>query len=575
MPNTLNPSLGGLDWACIPGMFEGCLAPSSKVTRAPYIKVSPDIDAKTLETDTDVALSNLEGDGTLVIAERWADKGKLRRKLEIMQQYLQGSELRTVEGILHGQVYEGNECSSDVEDIWETRVKTHDQGSKSKATTTKALSKPQAQPKQQEDRGTGAKASHAETSAALARLRAPVRRRSYMDSDEETEYHEEAHTEAAEYFFSNLRDHQFNAPSSPFPYLSSPSQKENHSSSSKKQSQTSERTPLGTTVRTPQGLLTPRSRQVSQEMPQTNPVSLLTPLMQFPRMRSQDSMPRTPPPSRTTTLGSPIKLRSDHSSSQSSASKPRSLAPPLVQSRAERSSQVHGPSTRASGETAAYHFESIQNLGKRPAEVIPVNLATPKRKKIDQESKPSSKKVDSETSCTRDIVPSKSIAMFASDTRVLGTATQVTTITKTVQASSSRKLLSQEESQTRRDARYELAERLSQACPDLAGPNFKRKLERHKSQKLSQGIARPMPPQQTKTEALITLEKIQLSTAVPSREKDCHSVSLMFPTVEDDVIVDPERVARLANAFKAQFAKGIRPGLVVPRLACLESQEED
>jgi hypothetical protein len=562
-------------------MFEGCLAPSSAIPKALSVKVSPSVDPKTLETNEDVALSNLEGDGALVIAERWADKGKLRKKLEIMQQYLREPELKIVKRILGGQMYEPSQCSSDVEDIWETRVKPHVEESSSKFKSkalTKAAEKSQPSSKPGKDQGSSSKASHAETAAALSRLRVPRRTRSYMDSDEETEYHEEAHTEAAEYFFSHLRDDQFNKSSSPFPSLSSPSQKENQTESPKKLSQTIGRTPLGVHVKTPQGLLTPRSRQTSQKTPTMNPVSLLTPLTQFPRRQPQDSTPRTPHRSRTTTLGSPIRLRSNDSRGQASSSKQQSLAPLLVQSRVERGSPTNIPLTRSSMESSVYPFASIKNLGKRPAETVVIDLTTPKRKKTEPELKTSSKKderIASHVPRVKDFAISEHVANPVSSAREAEHTTQSSP--KAVQplaASSSRKILTQEEREMRRDERYELAEKLSIACPDLAGPNFKRRLERHKSRMLSQRIPGSTTVQQTKTEPVITQEKTQSST-LPSREKVCQSLSLMPPGAKDEVEVDLERVARLANAFKAQFAKGIRPGLVVPRLACLESQEEE
>ncbi|KAH9949777.1 hypothetical protein B0H21DRAFT_889437 [Amylocystis lapponica] len=120
IPNTLDPALKGLDWACMPKMFAGCLSDATSFPRilaknsAQVPETEPDtreLDAhelvQTLSTEednvADVALKNLEGTGALELAERWAESSRSRRKLQIMQEYLEGAELRLVERILYGE----------------------------------------------------------------------------------------------------------------------------------------------------------------------------------------------------------------------------------------------------------------------------------------------------------------------------------------------------------------------------------------------------------------------------------------------------------------------------------------
>ena len=96
VPNTLDPSLGGLDHACIEGMFADCLSNSpspSQVTipARPSILTSS-LRSVDLQADNDATLKNLEGGAKAVqLATKWADdSGRLRKKLERMGSYLSG-----------------------------------------------------------------------------------------------------------------------------------------------------------------------------------------------------------------------------------------------------------------------------------------------------------------------------------------------------------------------------------------------------------------------------------------------------------------------------------------------------
>ena len=564
----------------MPEMFEGCLPPSVMLPK-PNIKISPTINSKSLENDTDVGLSNLEGDGALKLAERWAENGRLRKKLEKMPQFLKGPELGIVKRLLAGEkVQEGSQYSSDVEDIWEISApvkktvkppQTSSSTLSKAASTSKAPTRTVSKPKPQfQKHKNPPKASHAETAAALARLRGPSRSKSYMDSDEETDCDEDGHAAAAEYFFTDLRDDQFNKSSSPFPSLSSPVQKENQASKSKPSPKKappaqSRSPPAAEILRTPKGLLTPRSRRSSQETPKKNPISLLTPLTQVPRKQlpSQDSVPRTPQRSRAVSLGSLIKLRSSASSSRhGSAKKQHSLPPLFVQAKARAN---RGPvSYMLSPEVESHPFTPIQNLGKRPAtEVVSMEVSTPKRKKAEHASKAPSQNAPEQVSPAIDIVPNNN------ENENVQPATQPLT------AASSQKDLSQEQRLARRESKYNLAEKLSKACPDLVGPNFKRILERNSTQKLSQSKTL----QCTKTESVILPQVTTQSTPVfpiPNgiELKDL-PMNLMPPGYEDEVKLDEEAVARKRAEYEAELAAGKRPGLVIDRMKCVESQEEE
>ena len=95
VPNTLDPTLKGLDAACIQGMFAGCLADASSKdlpSSAPSTTELNELDATVRggEDYEDVAFKNLEGDGAREMAEKWADSGRIRRKLAVVKQYLPG-----------------------------------------------------------------------------------------------------------------------------------------------------------------------------------------------------------------------------------------------------------------------------------------------------------------------------------------------------------------------------------------------------------------------------------------------------------------------------------------------------
>ncbi|EKM52052.1 uncharacterized protein PHACADRAFT_262505 [Phanerochaete carnosa HHB-10118-sp] len=42
-----------------------------------------------------------------------------------------------------------------------------------------------------------------------------------------------------------------------------------------------------------------------------------------------------------------------------------------------------------------------------------------------------------------------------------------------------------------------------------------------------------------------------------------------------DIEIDMERVHELAREWRVQFARGVKPNVVIPRLSCLESQRDE
>ncbi|GLB41473.1 putative DNA repair protein [Lyophyllum shimeji] len=94
IPNTLEPRLHGFDWAVIDRMFADCLNLEGGAGTADIPHVQLDIDDFIKEDMSveDVALTNMVGEGAVDVAERWAEKTHLKRKIEILSEYLEPDE---------------------------------------------------------------------------------------------------------------------------------------------------------------------------------------------------------------------------------------------------------------------------------------------------------------------------------------------------------------------------------------------------------------------------------------------------------------------------------------------------
>ena len=90
VPNSLNPSLHGLDELCIPHLFANCLSthPSHIFTSFADALVESNIEIG--EDNNDATLQNLVGDGADSIARAWADSARILDKLAVMEPFLRG-----------------------------------------------------------------------------------------------------------------------------------------------------------------------------------------------------------------------------------------------------------------------------------------------------------------------------------------------------------------------------------------------------------------------------------------------------------------------------------------------------
>ncbi|KAF9483033.1 hypothetical protein BDN70DRAFT_852304 [Pholiota conissans] len=107
VPNTLEPRLKNLDWICIDRMFAPCLHPSTQqsisniTSLLQRLGIDPNdrLGDANLE-DGDVTLKNLIGEGASEAADRWADHGKLLKKVSILRNYLGAADNDMIDELL-------------------------------------------------------------------------------------------------------------------------------------------------------------------------------------------------------------------------------------------------------------------------------------------------------------------------------------------------------------------------------------------------------------------------------------------------------------------------------------------
>jgi len=109
VPNTLDPRLLGVDWTYIDRVFASCLHPSARISQTRHGELcfrtmNQGVLGAAALNDCDVALKNLVGNGASDVADKWADDGKLLKKLSFIRSHLGDEEKRVIDKLL------GNEC---------------------------------------------------------------------------------------------------------------------------------------------------------------------------------------------------------------------------------------------------------------------------------------------------------------------------------------------------------------------------------------------------------------------------------------------------------------------------------
>ncbi|PFH48640.1 hypothetical protein AMATHDRAFT_5610 [Amanita thiersii Skay4041] len=100
VPNTLDPRLCGLDWVAINHMFEGRLGEdNSNPAEVPVLVDKLDNITVPTDEDCDSAVKNIVGPSDMAL--KWADRGKLRNKLEIIAGYLDPQKKSIISAFLN------------------------------------------------------------------------------------------------------------------------------------------------------------------------------------------------------------------------------------------------------------------------------------------------------------------------------------------------------------------------------------------------------------------------------------------------------------------------------------------
>lgn len=124
--------------------------------------------------------------------------------------------------------------------------------------------------------------------------------------------------------------------------------------------------------------------------------------------------------------------------------------------------------------------------------------------------------------------------------------------------------------------RLRIAEKLAQAVPHRVDPAFWEKLKRDQ-QRAQRASAKDGLENVDSSNAAVSVSEggVHVSKPRPKRQERAWTAPSRLPS-QDEVMSDEHsaRVQRQVEEFKQGLARGLRPGLVIPRLRCLDSQEE-
>ncbi|TFY61855.1 hypothetical protein EVJ58_g4248 [Rhodofomes roseus] len=592
IPNTLDPALKGLDWACMPEMFSGCLASDGVTGVRPETDYSGadirDMAHELLgEAGEDVAIRNLEGDGARELAERWADSGKFRRKLEVMRQYLRGKDRVIVERIMEGgkdATLDSDPISSDVD-----------------------LAKPvdvadMQQPPKSQPAFRGGRATAEETARAMARLRAASRVFAAAGSDEDTEDEdaEEQRARTAHQLFATqagIYEDPFGASlRSSSPVVSSPSCTPRKQIANQTSPKVSSMVPSELPV-TPSSKDGPRSERTG------TPKQVL-----MPRANGAPSEPQTPPrdnrnASAEHTITPLAKTGNENVRKRKQSPLPTPQLDPHTPSKTSNAAHHAAPATPTSAArpTKSPRYDPESPLADRENLVVQRTSSPPlpsaKRRRLDKSAHYPRPTVGSSlnphhssaSGSTQPLEKTPLPALFPATTqskpadrskddfRQLRNLSTKSTTMRDAPGYTSREDADKSRRQALKIQRELTLEKLFQARPDLATQSYiakrERRLSRAQQQDSKQRIRGLQP------EATVRFEEDLSVGPSTSRSRVTSTMRALDQLPSQDYEdggprVSRERSALIAERFRQEIAKGKRPGLVIPRMQCLESQEE-
>ena len=582
IPNTLDPALKGLDWACMPNMFAGCLASTIACVPRPAAHYSTtevrEMARELLSDETageDVALKNLEGDGARELAERWADSGKFRRRFEVMRQYLKGTDGAIVERIMAGAMVD-DAPSSDPPALDAPQAETP------VAAYPSVASKP---------RSIVGRATAEETKRAMANIIRKKPNYAEPGSGDETEGDDDdARGRCAHALFASLagihEDPYGASLRSSSPVASSPP-----ATPRKQSTQHTKTSPVGV----------PATASSKGGPTRRSPVNPPPHEHKGPTMSNSSAhmpLPDTPDAVGTTAQAA---FRRDGSSGMTTRTYPRTpsgsqnkatgsmvLATPVSRSRRDKS-----PQAGCSSPLEDRHNVSARS---RPSSPSPA----PKRRKFDKPGLSSGmsshtspilkpfEETNTPSEVTQGALPvvfptvGQSKPTSASASRPHQRQTLSAKSTLLLETSGQTSMREDPDKARRRALKLEreiTEEKLFRARPDLASKAYIAKRER----KLSR-LQREQDRSQQRTRGLLQAEltarsEQDLNDSQPASglRTSASRVLQRLPSRdqedESSVRINRERSRLLAEQFKQEIAQGKRPGLVIPRMQCLESQE--
>lgn len=466
---------------------------------------------------------------------QWADSGKMKRKLNVLRQYLDGPERQVLERLLRTDTFD--DTSSETQDVW-----------------TQASLRPDTRPAAEAPVRTPTfqgKATLQETERAMARVRSALQKPSVTaqhDSDEDTEDEdaEEARARTAHYIFAS--------------YIGMPSQLPGQValSSSPTRESTSDES-LAFSSELPQSILpssppaqafpvTPRRTSTKHVKPGSH------------GNREYPTLCHTPQTIVTTSLASPIQLLSP---APSTRKRRRSNRPPVMPALLDTidSNHPHSSPEGAVSTISTIHLRQLtRKTTPRPNFPQDPDVTTggrnPKRQRRMNDKEGSIRPVEQgmEKSVRQDRTVTASTGA-GSSTALRTDAARVPTTGPGSRPSSSTRQNKREERKARSAIRDKIARQLSQACPSLVQPSYRTKMDRS--------------PQSTESAAVMVV-----SSSEPEEHERCPPAYLPSrdSQVSTDVDMDVERSKELARKFQADYANGLRPGVVIPVLECLKSQ---
>lgn len=624
-------------------MFAGCLAEetsspisglsldafcTSHAVDRPTVSLD-DIDSSLLQeadANEDVAFKNLEGEGARELAEKWADSGRMRKKLLVMQEFLPPHYRRVVDQILDGKYRRPASRPAG-----EIRPATFRREALQLAATLADIA-PNPAPSVPTFQG---RASAAETRAAMARFVVPKRLQSpVLDSDTDDDEDEDAHALTAHLLWGEDADIPLHVnpdrSSSPLPETveqpcASPSRRPDeqpvrlpsHMPLTPKSSrgsqdlshwlQSSSPLPISDDPSTPKHPkaavheVVPREENSSSSTLQNAKV-LRSPLVPM-TVRRKDKMPQMPTPEtrRRHHIDSPSSV-ADRAQRPRSPQRPQ-LAPAfsatphkIDQARRRRDGSSedaavplidlrnHGSSKRRSlrarddepqREPAPVPKRRRTEDGSTAAVSVDVSMQAKRVLSFERPTLATSPRSDRRRRLGALPTPANAIdfdaASAAASASVRPLVKKEVSAASTVGGGPTRK--SREE---QRAERLRIAEKLAQAVPHRVDPAFWEKLKRDQ-QRAQRASARDGLENVDSSKAAASVSEVGVcvSKSRPKRQERAWTAPSRLPS-QDEVMGDEcsARVQRQVEEFKQGLARGLRPGLVIPRLRCLDSQEE-